>query len=115
MLDKLAEWMSKHSDEITEVQEILNKRLEDDPVMLREQMLDVEARFSRHGKLLADLNKLYVDTKEDIGEKKENAEAKRIRDIVAAQMEHIETRISVCQSLLRYHVTEMRNLNYGGK
>lgn len=112
MLIDFNEWMGKHSQEIATVQAMLNDQISEDLNIAKEQMLRVEVWFSRLGKLLADVNKILADTKEEIKTKDKISEVKRIRDIVACQLEHIDKRISVCQSLMKVYVSEH---HYGGR
>lgn len=112
MLIDFDEWMAKHSMDIAEVQGILSEPISDDLNVAKEQMLKVEVWFSRLGKLLADVNKIMADVKEELKDKTKISEVKRVRDIVAVQLEHIDKRISVCQSLMKVYVSEH---HYGGK
>ena len=104
------EWMSKHTNEIAEVQELLNERLSDDYMVLKGQLTGIESWFSRTAKLLADAQYMYTEHKSGSDNKVLIAEIRRLKEILAGQVEHIDKRISVSQSLLRVYANEFRHI-----
>lgn len=111
-------WEESHRGELGEVFEMLHQSLSDEPELLVGQLSDIEAWNARVQYLLAEANswldnmhKLELPSKDDRSEMERKillasavSEPKQIRDKIAALCDSIKTRITLGQSMMRYHV-----------
>lgn len=112
-------WEESHRRELGEVFEMLSQSLSDEPELLVGQLSDIEAWNARIQYLLAEANSwleslsaLNIPEKHDKSELERKillasavSEPKQIRDKIGALCDSIKTRITLGQSLLKYHVT----------
>src|SRR5258708_5491614 len=114
-------WISDVTIEVEKVQEILSEKLSDNPLVLYQQLSQVEAWHGRMTSLLADAN-AYLDRAEfkalmpmskeltDLDREVNRANAvvneRRIRDIIEGLCKSIDTRLMLGMSLRKQSQAE---------
>lgn len=110
------DYFERHLPEIKKVQSILETKLADAPALLEDQFREVEAYYGRMTSILAwadsylDLAERqrlvardadFTDVDRQVELRAACARERRFRDIVKGLRDAIETRIGVCQSLMK--------------
>lgn len=114
-------WLEENQMEIEQVQELLSDKMSDNPAVLYDQLVKIEAWHSRMTSLLADAN-AYLDLAEraaltqrseretDLDRKVRQTAAvvneRRLRDILDGVCESIRTRLMLGMSLRKQNAGE---------
>ncbi len=120
-----ADYFERHIETIKTIQALMETKLSDDPGILTGQLTDAEKFFTKAKSMeawagsyldLAERQRLvpydrssYTDTDRQVELASACARERRFRDVVRGLSEGIERRISLGQSLLKYHETRLRN------
>lgn len=120
-----SDYFERHIETIKTIQALMETKLSKEPGVLAEQLTEAERHFTKAKSMeawadsyldLAERERLvpydrasYTDTDRQIELASACSRERRFRDVVRGLTEGIERRISLGQSLLRYHETALRN------
>ena len=120
-----ADYFDRHIETIKTIQGLMETKLSSDMGILASQLADVECFFTKTKSMeawaasyldLAERERLvpydrgsYTDTDRQIELASACSRERRFRDVVRGLCEGIERRISLGQSLLKFHETQVRN------
>lgn len=120
-----SDYFERHIETIKVIQAAMETKLSKEPMVLAEQLAEVERFFTKTKSMeawadsyldLAERERLvpydrtsYTDTDRQIELASACSRERRFRDVVRGLSEGIERRISLGQSLLKFHETALRN------
>lgn len=120
-----SDYFERHIETIKTIQAMMETKLSKEPGVLVEQLAEVERFFTKTKSMeawagsyldLAERERLvpydrtsYTDTDRQTELASACSRERRFRDVVRGLSEGIERRISLGQSLLKYHETALRN------